>query len=457
MPRREHLLKIGVSGIRGVVGEFLTPSLACAFAQAFGTYVGGGRVVIGRDTRSSGEMIQHAVACGLLAAGCEVVEVGILPTPTIQMYVGSTRARGGIAVTASHNPPEYNALKLFNAQGLFFNHYERSELLDLYHQSEFRQATNEEIRRIICDPETPPRLHFERILRHVDRERVRARKFRVALDGVNGAGSLVSCRFLADVLGCELHAISVDPSKPFPRIAEPRPDTLGDLADLVRRERCEIGFAQDPDGDRLAVVDETGKVLDNDDVLALVVEAVLDRMPGDVVVNLTTSSVIDDVACRHGRRVHRTPVGEANVVETMQAVRAAIGGEGSNGGIIFPAVHLCRDSYTGMAFLLDRMAQTGLTVSALASRLPRYARKFGKTAYEHGRLGVLMQALEDSFPGAVLDRADGLKVILTEGWIHVRASNTEPLLRLAAEARSQEQVEKLYSRVMGLVNAQAPA
>ncbi len=451
MPR-EHLLKIGVSGIRGVVGPFLTPQLACAFAQAFGTYVQAGRVVVGRDTRSSGEMLQHAVACGLLAAGCEVVDVGILPTPTIQVFVGSTRARGGIALTASHNPPEYNALKLFNAQGLFFNHYERSELLDLYHETEFRQARNEQIRRVLSEYETPPRLHFERVLAHVDAGRIRNRNFHVGLDSVNGAGSRMSVRFLQEVLGCRLDAISVDPTQPFPRIAEPRPETLGDLAALVRRERCDIGFAQDPDGDRLAVVDETGCVLDNDDVLALAVDAALERVPGDVVVNLTTSSVIDDVAARHGRKVYRTPVGEANVVETMQSVRAAIGGEGSNGGIIFPAVHLCRDSYTGMAFLLDRMAATGRSISQLAAGLPRYYRKFGKAPYQHGRLAEIMQALEDAFPDAELDRCDGLKLLLGNGWIHVRASNTEPLVRLAAEARSEGDVEELYRRARELVN-----
>ena len=449
MPR-EHLLKISVSGIRGVVGEFLTPSLACAFAQAFATYVGAGRVVVGRDTRPSGQMLQHAVCCGLLASGCEVVYVGIMPTPTIQVYVGSCGARGGIAITASHNPPEYNALKLFNAQGLFFNHYERSELLDLYHQSEFRQAVNEDIRRVVRDFKTPPKLHFERILKHVDAERIRARKFRVALDAVNGAGSLLSCRFLEQVLGCELHAIAVDPGKPFPRVAEPRPDTLTELAELVRREGCDVGFAQDPDGDRLAVADETGHVLDNDDVLALVVEAVLERLRGDVVVNLSTSAVIDDVAAARGRRVYRTPVGEANVVEMMQAVNAVIGGEGSNGGIIFPPVQLCRDSYTGMAFLLDRMALSGLPVSAWAGRLPRYWRRSGQVAYQHGRLGPLMQALEEEFAGGTLDRSDGLKVTLPEAWIHVRASNTEPVLRVAAEARSAGEVEELFERVLRL-------
>ena len=447
MAQREHLLKIGVSGVRGVVGEFLTPALACEFAQAFGTYVGRGRVVVGRDTRTSGPMLQHAVACGLLSAGCEVVDVGVLPTPTIQMYAGQTRARGGIALTASHNPPEYNALKLFNGQGLFFNQYERSELIDLYHQSDFYQASNAEIRRISTDYTSPMEMHIERVLKHVDVERIRNRRFRVALDGVNGAGSVMSCKFLQTNLQTHLHAISVDPSKVFSRIAEPRPDTLGALAALVQQTGAEIGFAQDPDGDRLAVCDETGQVLDNDDVLALAVDRALTLRPGNVVVNLTTSSVIDDIAASHGCRVFRTPVGEANVVETMQSVDAVIGGEGSNGGIIFPAVHLCRDSYLGMAMLLDLMAETGAKVTELAARLPRYYRKLGKVTFGHGRLGTLMQALEESFPEATTDRSDGLKLIWTDGWIHVRASNTEPLLRLAAEAKSQKRMNELYRSV----------
>src|SRR5690242_12161552 len=201
MPR-EHLLKIGVSGIRGVVGEFLTPALACQFAQAFGTYVGAGRVAVGRDTRTSGPMLQHAVQCGLLAAGCEVIDVGVLPTPTIQIYTGAIHARGGLALTASHNPPEYNALKLFNSEGLFFNTYERTELLDIYHQSEFEQAGNQQIRCIRRECEAPRRMHIDRVMRHVDREVVRRRRFRVALDAVNGAGSVMTPAFLRETLGC---------------------------------------------------------------------------------------------------------------------------------------------------------------------------------------------------------------------------------------------------------------
>jgi phosphomannomutase len=453
---RAHELKISVSGVRGVVGEFLTPNLACAFAQAFGTYVGQGRVVLGRDTRPSGAMLEHAVACGLLAAGCEVIKVGIQPTPTIQVYVAETGARGGIAITASHNPPEYNALKLFNREGLFFNQYERTELIDLYHQSQFREAVNEEMRDIGFDSASPPERHFARVLAHVDVERIRARRFRVALDGVNGAGSEMSVRFLRDILGCDLHAIGVDPSQPFSREAEPRPEALGDLRNLIARAGADVAFAQDPDGDRLAVGDETGRIIDNDDVLALAVDCVLARSKGPVVVNLTTSLAIEDVAARHGCRVHRAPVGEANVVERMRAVGAVIGGEGSNGGVIFPAVQYCRDSYAGMALILDRLAASGMKMSEFAASLPRYSRRLGKFPYRHGTLGQVMQGLEAAFPGARVNRDDGFKVTLDSAWIHVRASNTEPILRLACEARTEERADELYLLAKDLIERAAP-
>jgi len=459
MPR-EHLLKIGVSGIRGVVGPFLTPQLARAFAQAFGTYVGGGRVVVGRDTRATGPMLQHAVQCGLLAAGCEVIDVGVLPTPTIQLYTGAIGARGGLSITASHNPPEYNALKLFNASGLFFNHYERGELLDIYHQSAFREASNAEICPILKEHAAPVRLHFERVLKQVDVERIRARKFKVALDAVNGAGAVMSPQFLRDELGCELHAIAIDPEKPFPRIAEPRPDTLTELSALVREHGCDIGFGQDPDGDRLAIADETGRVIDNDDVLAIAVDAVLARHAGPVSVNLTTSSVIDDVAARYRCIVLRTPVGEANVVEGMLGSGAVIGGEGGNGGVIFPAVQYCRDSYAGMALWLDRMAATGETVSSLTSALPRYYRRSATVGLEHGWLGTVIQRLVAEWPEAKLDRRDGLKLTLDGAWVHARSSNTEPILRLSVEAKTEAHADQLFTaakRALSLSAVPSPA
>ena len=450
---REHKLKVGVSGVRGVVGEFLTPLLAADFAQAFGAYVGRGRVVLGRDTRFTGPMIEHAVACGLLAAGCEVVRVGVQTTPTMQIYIAETGAVGGIGITASHNPAEYNALKLFNGEGLFFNHYERTELLDLFHQSDFSATTNEQMLGVVVDEATPWKRHINRIVKHVDVERIRRRKFRVALDGVNGAGSEMSVWFLEQVLGCDLHAIHVDPTKTFPREAEPKPESLGELMVLVRAHECDIGFGQDPDGDRLAVCDEHGVMLDNDDMLALAIEAALLKGQGDVAVNLTTSNVVEDVAARHGRRVYRTAVGEANVVDRMKAVKALIGGEGSSGGVIFSGTHLCRDSYTAMALLLDRLAAEQTTLSALDRALPRYFRRSGKVQFAHGKLGGLMLGMEKNHPAAQLERTDGLKLILEDGWIHLRASNTEPILRVAVESRSEARAEQLFVEAMQLLRA----
>ncbi len=448
---REHKLKVGVSGVRGVVGEFLTPLLAADFAQAFGAYVGRGRVVLGRDTRFTGPMIEHAVACGLMAAGCEVVRVGVQTTPTMQIYIAETGAVGGIGVTASHNPAEYNALKLFNGEGLFFNHYERTELLDLFHQGDFTEVTNEEMLGLTVDEVTPWKRHVNRIVKHVDVERIRARRFRVALDGVNGAGSEMSVWFLKEVLGCELHAIHVDPTKTFPREAEPTPESLGELMALVRTMGCDIGFGQDPDGDRLAVCDEHGAMVDNDDLLALAIEAALARAPGDIAVNLTTSNVVDEVAAKFGRRVYRTAVGEANVVDRMKAVKALIGGEGSSGGVIFSGTHLCRDSYTAMALLLDRLATEETSVSAIAGALPRFFRRAGKVQFSHGKLGGLMLAMEKKHPAAQLERTDGLKLNLEDGWIHLRASNTEPILRVAVESRNEARADLLFAESMQML------
>jgi phosphomannomutase len=451
MAAREHLLKIGVSGVRGVVGGFLTPMLAAKFAQAFGTYTGHGRVVLGRDTRASGPMLEHAVTCGLMSVGCEVVKLGVMPTPVIQTWIAETKAAGGIALTASHNPAEYNALKLFNHEGLFFNQYEREELLHLYHQSEFSRAAFDDVALAWEEGEKPVDAHIARILALIDHEAIRRRRFRVALDGVNGAGSLMSIRFLREVLGCELHAIHVNPALPFPRVAEPGPETLGELAALVQREHCDIGFGQDPDGDRLAVADERGVVMDNDDVLALAMDAALHRAGGDVVVNLTTSSVVDAVAAKHGRRVFRSPVGEANVVERMKVVHAGVGGEGSNGGLIFPSVHYCRDSYTAMALLLDQMARTGSSIHQLQEVLPQFTRRGGKVRFRHGTLGPLMQKLEARFAEAAMDHSDGLKLNIGDSWIHVRASNTEPLLRVAVESPSTERADELFAEVSAML------
>ena len=451
--KREHLLKIGVSGIRGVVGEFLTPGLALAFGQAFGTYVGRGRVVVGRDTRRTGEMLQHAVHCGLLAAGCEVVDVGVLPTPTIQMYVEATKARGGIALTASHNPPEYNALKLFNAEGLFFNSYERSELIDLYHQSAFYSAANDEIRSVHTEHDAPKRLHIERVLKHVDVERIRERRFRVALDGVNGAGSVMTPGFLTR----HSRAANCTPSpstRPSRSRARPSrgPIPSANWRPWSRAAKCEIGFAQDPDGDRLAVCDENGRMLDNDDVLALAVDAALERRPG------RCGGEPHHLLGHRRRRGAPRPPGVPDAGRRSERGRDDAGREGGHRRRGLERRH----HLSGRASLPRQLHRDGLPARTgwrrrarrspqLAAKLPTYYRKLGKVAFEHGMLGPLMQALEEKFPDVPTDRSDGLKLMWPGKWIHVRASNTEPLLRLAAEAKTEAEMDDLYSTVTELL------
>ena len=316
-------------------------------------------------------MLQHAVTCGLLAAGCEVVDLGVLPTPTMQMYVAATRARGGLAITASHNPPEYNALKLFNAKGCSSTTTSAASCWTCTTRAIFHRGQQRgDAARVVGDRGDATRYHIDRVLTHVDaRTDPRAEVPRRAGRASTARARVMTLGFLQKDLGCDAaRDLRRSHASRFRAWPSRGPTRSASCRRWCARSAPRSASRQDPDGDRLAVVDETGRVLDNDDVLALAVDAVLRRVQGDVVVNLTTSSVIDDVARAHGRRVYRTPVGEANVVEMMQAVNAVIGGEGSNGGIIFPAVHLCRDSYTGMALLLDRMAETGKTISELAAR-----------------------------------------------------------------------------------------
>ena len=328
-------LKISVSGVRGVVGETLTPRLLARFAQAFGTYVGQGKVLVGRDTRPSGQMVTDAVFAGLLATGCTPVDVGVAPIPAIQYRLSRREdVRGGIAVTASHNPAEWNALKLLSHAGLFLNTMQANELLDIYNQGAFSLVSGEEVPSPDAFDEEAVEAHLDAVLEQVDVRAIRAAKLRVAVDCVNGAGAVATPTLLRR-LGCQVSPLGCSPSGLFHRPPEPLPEHLGALRRLVTEREVPVGFAQDADADRLAVVDSAGRALSGDVMLALLVDMVLRRGRGPVVVNLSTSSLIDVVAARHGAEVIRSPVGEANVVEAMLEHDAVVGGEGS-GGLIYP-------------------------------------------------------------------------------------------------------------------------
>ena len=446
----QETLKVGVGGVRGIVGESFTPQLAVEFAQAFGALVGPGLVVVGRDTRPSGVMIERAIVAGLQSVGCRPVLVGIVPTPTIMMKTAQLQARGGIAITASHNPVMWNALKFVEGTGLFLNEVRAEQLLDLYHQQDVPAVAESDIASVMVE-DLAVREHWQKVLGYVDTRKIKKRKFRVAVDLCNGVGALHTVAFLHDYLGCTVFPLHDGPTGVFEREPEPLPKNLGALCRKVREMSCDLGFAQDPDGDRLAVVNEKGEPIGEDLTLALAVEAVLAQHGrGPVVVNLATSKCVEDVARRYDCPVERTKVGEINVVEAMLRLGAVVGGE-NIGGVIVPAIHPCRDSYIAMALVLERLALTGSAVSAFQTGLPKYALIKEKVPVLIEDVAVTLRQLRQHFSEYRINLLDGILVDFGTGWLHVRRSNTEPVLRITVEATSEKEARQWVAEVRGII------
>lgn len=449
---RIDTLKIGVSGVRGIVGETLTPELVAAFCQAFGSYAGPGRIVIGRDTRPTGPMLECAVVSGILATGCTPMLAGVCPTPTTLALVRSEGAAGGVMLSASHNPIEWNALKFAGADGLFLSEQEASELLHVYHQRDFDLAAESELRKSvrIDDPFQP---HFDAVLQGIDREAVRRRRFRVAVDPCGGAGSVCVGRFL-ERLGCEPVIIHGQLLGDFPRGAEPMPANLGALAQTVIESKADVGFAQDPDADRLGLVDNEGTPVSEETVLVLAVAHVLERERGPVVVNLSTTHAVDKVAEAHGCPVFRTKTGEIHVTERILEVGAVVGGEG-NGGIICPRINPCRDSFTGMALILERMALSGRPIRDLVAELPSFHMAKAKVPCGRHEARTLLRELRRTYADHNPDTTDGLRLVFGASWVILRPSNTEPILRIVAEAPTLEEAEHLLREFRSVTRTQA--
>src|SRR6185503_922342 len=363
-------LKISISGVRGVIGDSLTPALLTRFAQAFGTHTGAGTIVIGRDPRTSGEMVKHAVIAGVLSSGSRVIDIGMCPVPTVQLQVRQRHAHGGIAITASHNPAEWNALKFIGPAGLFLDAGQARELLDIYHQGEYTKVSGSEI-RTVEEVDGATDAHINSILDALGPLPQSDRRLRVVLDSCNGAGSLVGPKLL-EALGAEVISINVTPDGSFPRPAEPIPENLGDLCDAVKEHQADIGFAQDMDADRLAIVSERGEPIGEDLTLALAALFVLGREPGPVVANLATSGAVAAAAALRECPIVLSKIGEANVTEEMLRVGAVVGGEG-NGGVIYPRINFARDSLVAMALVLHLLADTGKSVTELLDDVPRYS------------------------------------------------------------------------------------
>ncbi|MFN2578765.1 MAG: phosphoglucosamine mutase [Pyrinomonadaceae bacterium] len=435
-------LKIGITGVRGIVGETFTPEVSVGFAQAFATYLDSGRILICRDTRPSGPMVRSAVVAGLLAAGCEVIDLGICPTPSLQLAVTWLKADGGIAVTAGHNPSPWNALKFVRSDGLYLDPQQAEELLDIYHQGEFVKATWNKIQPAI-KYQDPIEHHIELLKRAFDVEIIKRRHLKVAVDCCNGACSLLIPRWLAE-LGCEVLAINDDPNGIFPHRPEPTPATMAQLSALVKAGHADIGFAHDADGERLGIVTELGERLSEELAVALATRIRCDQGPGTIVTNVCTTGAIEQVAVRYESSVVRTPVGQTYISEAMFEHGAVLGGEGS-GGVTVPQVHLTHDSAAALGLILEGLARLGETVSELVGQLPILFMLKHNIAVEPNHLYSVLQDFRVAIEGEQLtyDLTDGIKVELPGGWVHVRASNTESLIRVIVEAENESNARRL--------------
>jgi phosphomannomutase len=446
-------LMISISGVRGIVGRSLTPELLVRLGEAFGTYMRSGRVVVGRDTRVSGEMVKCAVFSGLLSTGCAIVDVGIVSTPTTTLMIEQLHADGGVVISASHNPVEWNALKFFRSDGVYLNAEEGEDLLRIYYSGDFVRKPWDALKTIECVPDAEAH-HVERVLSILDVPLIQSKHFRVALDCCNGAGVGVSLRLLR-ALGCSVEPIHCTPDGLFPHTPEPNFINLQDLCRFTKERGADIGFATDPDADRIAVVSEDGEFLGEELSLALAAQYVLSRTAErgrPVVINMSTSRVTEDVAKSAGSSVVRTAVGEVNVAEKMESIKAIIGGEG-NGGVIDPRVHYGRDAIVGMGLILEHMARSGARCSDLAGALPRYAMLKTKIECPAARGREIIRALKTEAPAARASLEDGLRLDWDDRWVHLRASNTEPVMRIIAEARTPDAAQALVEEYTARVRA----
>jgi len=431
---------ISVSGLRGIVGDSLTPEVAIRYVAAFVARLSPGPIVVTRDGRATGPMVAAAVQSALMAAGRTCLDGGIAATPTCGVLVRQHKAAGGIQITASHNPPPYNGLKLFNADGRVIPSSEGAPIVAAYREREACWVPHDKLGKVELITDSAEH-HLSLIEKCVDFERIRAAKFNVVLDSNHGSGSILA-RKLLERLGCSVTILGESPDGHFAHPPEPTAQNLESVLSAVTENSAQIGFCQDPDADRLAVIDESGNYLGEEYTLAIAVDHVLRKKKGPVVTNCSTSRMTQDIAERHGVPFARAAVGEANVVDTMLARDAVIGGEG-NGGVIDPRIVLVRDSFIGMALLLEAMAERELPISGLAAEITPYSIYTTKTPLPAEKIDAGLGLIEKHFSDATADRMDGLRLDWPGKWLLIRASNTEPIVRIVAEAESQAEAERL--------------
>jgi len=446
-------LIISVSGMRGVVGEKLTPTVAAEYACAFGSFLKRTAadtdktitVCIGRDTRGSGQMLTSAVVAGLTSLGIDTIDLGIVTTPGVGIMTRHMTCSGALVITASHNPGQYNGIKLLLSNGAAPPPELSERIKKLYYDKDFDFVGSYDSGQLRFAESTDD-IHIARILPIVDKEKVKAGNLKVVLDSVNGTGAQVTKKLLTE-LGCQVVAINDEPTGIFAHPPEPLAENLGELCERVKQEKADIGFAQDPDADRLAIVDETGRYIGEEYTLALAAKSILSTKIGPVATNLSTSRMIDDIAGQFGVKVIRTAVGEANVAAAMLENNCLIGGEG-NGGVIDLRIGPVRDSLVGIVLTLQLVSDTGKTISELGDGIPGYYMIKEKFPANESQLQEILCAANKEFSNANnIDKTDGCRFDFEEGWIHLRASNTEPVMRVIIEAKDRQAAEKYLDKI----------
>lgn len=447
-----------ISGIRGTIGgkpsENLTPLDAVKFAAAYGIWLKEYakkdklKVVIGRDARLSGEMIQNLVVSTLVGLGIDVVDLDLSTTPTVEIAVPLEKADGGIILTASHNPKQWNALKLLNEKGEFLNAEQGAKILAIAEKEDFTFADVDDLGSILKN-DSYIDIHIDEVLNLslVDKEVIKAAKFKVVVDGVNSTGGIAIPKLLEE-LGVEVVKLYCDPTGHFPHNPEPLKEHLADICELVVKEKADFGIVVDPDVDRLAFISNDGEMFGEEYTLVACADYVLGKTKGNTVSNLSSSRALRDITEKHGGTYEAAAVGEVNVVTKMKAINAVIGGEG-NGGIIYPESHYGRDSLVGTALFLMLMAEKGGTVAELRASYPSYFMSKKKIQLTPGLdVDGILVAMADKYKNEDISTIDGVKIDFAENWVHLRKSNTEPIIRIYTEDKSQAEADKLADRII---------
>ncbi len=442
------LLKIGISGVRGIVGETITPELVMDFACAFGTFLRSGKVLIGRDSRISGPMLHSAVLSSLLSTGCDVIDMGICPAPILQYQVRKYRARGAVSISAGHNNAQWNALTFINSEGTYLNEFQGEEMLDLYHLEKYKKARADRLGNLTTS-QNHIQTYFKHLVKFLDVNLIKKARLKVVIDACNGGGAGITNIF-CERLGCELIPLNNTPDGNFPHDPEPRPRNAAEVASIIKITGANIGFLLNSDVSRVSIVTERGETLSEEYTFPLVADYYLGKKPGTVLTNLSTSRRIEDVAAKHDCPILRTRVGQSYVIQALTYEEGVLAGDGS-GSV---AVRLFQPAYDGfltMGLILESLAAEESSISEKAAQLPKYHIIKQKVYCPPHKAHTIVSRIKKLYSRSVTDLNDGVRMETRDGWIHIRNSATEPMIRIISESVTKKKAETRLEKAVNFI------